>query len=322
VTRIDGFNGIAIAIAVCASLLGAGKLDPGAARFEQIKPHPQPIEEIALPGGGRGIRDASGAIAPLRHYARIASISLVADHVLWELCEPERWVGVSALSKSSEHFGYRHTQRTAITSPTDLEAILALHPDLLLINHFGDPRYVERLRERGVVVFDLGEMRGMETLLPNMRAIGALLGKATQADALAHGFALRLQAVDAGLSHEPRPRALYLSAYGKQLYGGAAGTSYHDVLTAAGLIDAAAPRFRGWPALDAEQVLSLDPEIIVTKLGMSREICRFPGLGQARPCRGQGRIIEVDPELIDDPSLPMLQAAESLREQVYGRGKP
>ncbi len=36
------------------------------------------------------------------------------------------------------------------------------------------------------------------------------------------------------------------------------------------------------------------------------------------PCRGRGRIVELDGELLDEPGLAMLEAAEGLFEAVYG----
>jgi iron complex transport system substrate-binding protein len=319
VKRLDLYNAGGLAVAVALSLLGATVQHDVEVRVEQIAPEHVTIEEVSLPDGSRGIRDASGVVAPLRAYQRIASASLVADGVLWELCEPERVVAVTQLSKHSPHFGYRHRQRAAIESPADLELILALHPDLLFTNRFGDPRYAAKLREQGIVVFDLGEMLGLESLLPSIRAIGKLIGSAPRAEALVQRLMLRLRAVAANVPNSARPRGLYLSAYGKQLYGGGAGTSYHDVLAYAGLVDIAERRYRGWPALDAEQILSMDPDVLVTKHGMAQELCRSPGLERLRPCQGQGRIAELDLDLADDPGLPILDLAESLRAQVHGR---
>ncbi len=317
-TRVDLHNGVAVLLALSASLLGAaGARREPQVRVEQIEPRAAKVAEVVLPGGGRGIRDASSAIAPLRRYRRIASASLVADSVLWELCAPERIVAVSRYSKDNPLLGYRYRGRAGIDSPADLEPILSLHPDLLLINHFGDPRYAARLRAQGVVVFDLGEMGGLDTLLPTIGVIGVLVGEPQRAAALATHFVQRLKAVASDVPRAARPRGLYLALYGKQLFGGARGTSYHDVLHYAGLIDAA-ERYHGWPALDAEQVLSLDPDVLVTRRGMAQSICNAPGLSQLRPCHGQGRIAELDPDLADDPGLPMLELAESLRAQIHG----
>ena len=65
----------------------------------------------------------------------------------------------------------------------------------------------------------------------------------------------------------------------------------------------------------------MDPDLLVTKRGMSRELCRFPGFELVRACQGRGRIVELDADLVDDPGLPMLEAAESLREQLHATSK-
>jgi iron complex transport system substrate-binding protein len=318
--RADVYNGAALAAAICASAFGAtGTPEPVQVRAERTVPRAALAAPGALHGSKSGLRDASGTVAPLAHYARIASTSLVADHVLWELCEPDRLIAVSQRTKQSAHFGHRHRSRAGIGAVTDLEPILALDPDLLFVNRFGDPRHAAQLRERGVVVFDLGEMRGMSTLAPNVRAIGALLGASERAEALLAAFERRMRSVAADVPASVRPGALYLSSYGNQLYGGGADTSYDDVLRHAGLHNLAAPHHRGWPAFGPEQVLSLDPDVIVTRRGMGATLCRFPGLSSLRPCRGLGRIAELEAELIDDPGLPMLDVTEALREQIHGR---
>ena len=318
--RADLANGLLLAGALGASMLAAGSAGGGhtQVRVEQVAPPALPIAEEKAPDGTAALRDASGTLAPLRHYARIASASVVADHVLDALCEPERVVAVSTQSKANARLAFKHGGRRALDSPAELETILALRPDLLIINHFGDPRFAARLRAHGIVVFDLGEMHGLSTLLPNIRVIGRLIGAEERADELAATFQRRIDVVAHDVAPAQRRRALYLSAYGKQLFGGARGTSYHDVLVHAGLVDVAGERYEGWPALDAEQVLALDPDVLVTKRGMARALCGAPGLGALRACSGAARIIELDPELADDPGLPMLDATEQLHDAVYG----
>jgi iron complex transport system substrate-binding protein len=318
VSRSDATNGALLGLAVCASFAAAASPERAAdVRVEQIAPSARALRLERSSDGSRALRDASGTLAPLRRYERIASTSLVADGVLLELCEPERLIAVTTQTKERRGHAQRHAARAGIDSPADLERILSLAPDLVLINHFGDPRYAARLREQGLVVFDLGEMHGVATLLPSIHAIGLLVGEQERASVLAARFEQRLGAIASDVPEGARPRALYLSAYGKQLFAGTTGSSYHDVLLAAGLEDAAAQTYRGWPALSAEQVLALDPELLVTKQGMAKDLCGYPGLAHLRPCR-TARVYELDGELADDPGLPMLELAEALRTQVHG----
>ena len=113
-----------------------------------------------------------------------------------------------------------------------------------------------------------------------------------------------------------RRSAIYLSIYGGRLFGGADGTSYHDVLIAAGLRDAAGA-FRDWPELSVEQVLVLDPDVIVTNVGMRSSICGHAGLSALRACQAP-MVVEVDDGVLGDPGPGMAESARRVRDAVYG----
>lgn len=270
----------------------------------------------------RAVQDATGASIPVRPYVRIASTSTVADQVLVRLIEPSRVLAVS-----------RHTQRTqrsdvyddkiGVEHARDIEAIIELRPDIVFINNFVDRRHVQRLEDAGLNVFDLGAMRGLQTLLPNIRQIAAVLGVPQRGEQLIAGLERELHAVAGNLPDAARLRALYVGIHGDRLYGGTSGTSFHDVLVAAGLIDVAAEAgFEGWPAYTNEQLLSLDPPFIITNPVTERTLCRHPGLDALTACK-TGRIRAIDTDLLTDPGLQMAEAAAAVHAAVYGHeGQP
>lgn len=127
-----------------------------------------------------------------------------------------------------------------------------------------------------------------------------------------------MRAVAGDVPPAARKSAIYLSVSGTQLLGATIGTGYHDVLVHAGLIDAAAARFRDWLHYRTEDVLALDPQVILTRAGGETLICRHPGLERLRVCRGAGFIVGLPGDLLGDPGLPILDATEELRIAVYG----
>ena len=147
--------------------------------------------------------------------------------------------------------------------------------------------------------------------------IGELLGDGERGRRYARTFRARLERVAAPLGNAPRRRALYLWALGGNLYGGTRGTNYHDVLTHAGLVDVAAERYSGWPQYRAEQIIALDPELVVTKEGLAEVVCGHPGLQQLAACRHPGRVLTLPDGLIEEPGAAMLDAAELLFEKAY-----
>src|SRR5262249_13169867 len=120
--------------------------------------------------------DASGRRVPRKTYRRIASGSGVADRLLLDLAEPDRIVAPTRYGARHSPLGHRYAGKALIESLADVESIVALAPDLLLVNDYDDRARAARLREAGIVVFDLGDMQGLVTLLPNIAQVAALVG--------------------------------------------------------------------------------------------------------------------------------------------------
>lgn len=315
---------VANSAALLLALLGTLALGWPRARVRgRIARSPSPAADgaparIALGNGVFAIPDAAGHLVPLRHYQRIVSTNLVTDRLLVELCEPTRILAISRAAAERKRDGFRYQGMTTVDGFGPAEAMVALRPDLVLTNSFGAPGSAERLRAAGIEVFDLGELRGQQSLSYVALGLGELLEVPERAQRLVQAFTQRLRRVKADLGARKPVRAMYLSTLGPDLQGGTRGTSYHDILVAAGLVDVAAAEYRDWPAYAAEQVLALAPEIIVTREGFAEGICKYPGMDHAPPCRGQGRIVELPGELLDEPGLAMLEAAEMLYRLVYG----
>lgn len=313
--HIGGLNLLALLGAIATSVVAVGvthRPPAGASAEAATGPAQAEVQQLTA------VADARGKSVPVRDYRRIVSASIVADDVLWRLCVPGRIAAYTSRALQHPRYAHRYAGKPGLEGLKHVEEVLALKPDLVIMSHFADARHIARLEEHGIAVFDLGRMQGASSLQKNIRDIGQLLGNAAGGDALARRFVTRLGRVSAGLPTAERPRALYLSVYGTKLFGGTRGSSYHDVLQAAGLHDVAAAGHRGWPELTAEDVLSLAPELIITKVGMAPAVCAYPGLAQLSACQQPGRIIGVHGVLIDDPGLPMLEAAESLFELVHG----
>jgi iron complex transport system substrate-binding protein len=276
------------------------------------------IKPETLPDGTRVLRDATGVAVPLRSYQRIVSQTLIADRVLSDLCEPTRIIAFTSHGAAESVIAHRLAGKAQLPSRAPVEKLLELKPDLVIVNNLVDPGYVGRLREHGIRVFDLGHMRGLDTLLPNIQAIGYLIGAPERAGRYAHSFKERLERVAAPRAGKPRPGSMYISIYGDRMYGGAGRTSYHEILVHAGLRDLAAEAgLDGWPELTNERILALDPEVIVTQRNMGPVICRHAGLGGIKPCRGAGKFVELPWQLLEDPGPSILDTTEMLYDALW-----
>ncbi len=275
------------------------------------------LSVLAVGGGGGRAAAPTDRPAAGEAPARIASASTIADRLLLDLCPPRHVIAVTARSATGPD-AHRFRGYPTLRALDDLEAIVSLRPDVLLVSDVGDPRRVARVREAGVEVIELGAPTGLASLLEDARRVARLCGVPDEGARYADGLAARMSRVAVDVPAPRRRSGLYLSVYGDRYFGGTVGSSYHDVLQAAGLHDAAAERFRGWPQLAVEQILELDPEVLVTRDGMRSAICAHPTLGALTACRS-GQVVEIDGELLDDPGPAMLDAAEAIRDAVYPR---
>ncbi|MEO0324303.1 MAG: helical backbone metal receptor, partial [Myxococcota bacterium] len=252
-SRVGLLNAAALAVALGTSLWLARAMTaaPSVAPSVPLGTHPG----VVVDGGGHPV--------PVRGYARLVSASPLADQVYAALLEPGRLVAVTRFSKQGAA-GYRFAGARSLARLEDLEAVLALEPDLVLVSGFADTQRVARLREAGLQVFDVGRMTGVASLLAAIRRLAAVVDVPERGEALARRWLRRFRAVAADVAEERRARGAYVGLFGDRLYGGTAGSSYADVLDAAGVDDvAAAAGYTGWPELTREQLLALDPPLLV-----------------------------------------------------------
>lgn len=274
----------------------------------------QSAEGAATLEGQGSVVDANGVDHPIADYRRIVSASTIADQVFARLLPSSRIAAVAAYTQRNDFEHWRYEGKPTIEALEDLEAILALSPDLVVVSNIAAPARVQRLRERGLRVFNLGAPEGEATLLRDLRLLGRLVGQAARADALASRFERRFDRVGTDGGTSDGPAGLYVTRIAGQLYGGTVGTSYHDVLRAAGMTDVAAEDgLRSWPTYGAEDLLRLAPAWLVVPKGS--DVCAHPGLDALAACAGN-RLLEVDGNLLGDPGFGMLPAAEALAEAI------
>jgi len=297
-------------ISLCAACLLAG-----------LKPVHALPQVITTPGSkSLTVVGADGVAVPVGNYQRIVSGSTVVDHILMHVVEPERIVAVTWWGAEKLDGGFRFGAKPRLRSLESIEPIIVLRPDLVITHNYdGDLKRIARLRDAGVAVFDCGQMRGWSDLRDNLREVGQLLGQETRAAEVERDLRRRLHAIAGNIAPESKRSGMYLSIYAGRLFGGTIGSSFHDMLTFAGVIDAAAAAgYKDWPQYDIEELLALNPELIVTRTGMTAELRAIAGLERVRALRDPKGIVELSSALVEDPGFGLLPAAEAVHAAVYG----
>lgn len=312
--RADLLNAAALAVSLAAAMLGALWQEgdqPLAGANVVTAPVPEAADVTELV-------DARGRTVAVGDYQRITSMNTLSDHILLHLVEPRRLASITTHTTDQHPEHWRFGDRPGISRADQIEEILGLQPDLVLASKFADEAFMSRIREAGIPVFDLGEMRGVDTTLQNIRALGVLLNQRERAAALERRFRRELAALDAAVPDDQMPVGIYLSVYGDSYFGGTAGSSYADMLRYAGVRDLAAEHgYREWPRYSPEQLLAMDPTLIVTQQGMGVLICKHSVLRDLAACDDGGRVVEVPGTYHSDPGLGLVEAAAGVQALVH-----
>ena len=189
---------------------------------------------------------------------RIVSINLCTDELLLEVAAPETIVALSHLVRDPDLTWYASAASTLPVTRPQVEALLALQPDLVVAGRYSAPATVTMLRQLGhtVALFDLP--RSVEQIQVQIEQMGELLHRQDRARAVLSRMNNELQ----GVAQPGQPVKALL--YRPNGLTADAGSLAHDVMRRAGLVNLALDA--GVPAygrVSLERVVMLAPELLV-----------------------------------------------------------
>jgi iron complex transport system substrate-binding protein len=249
--------------------------------------------------GGSSVYDAD--MFPPR---RIVCLTEETVETLYLLGEQDRIVGVSGYAVRPPQVR-REKPRVSAFISADVPKILALEPDLVLTFSDLQAGIAADLIRAGVAVHAFNQ-RDVAGILSMVRTIGALVGTADRAEALAASLAQRLALAQQGAANvRPRPR-VYFEEWDEPMISGIGWVS--EVIAAAGGLDVFAEPSSQKSAKDrivsTEQVIAAQPDIIIgcwcgKKFAPGKVVAR-PGFG-AIPAVRDGWLREIKAPLILQP---------------------
>jgi iron complex transport system substrate-binding protein len=254
---------------------------------------------------------------------RIASRTVFADEVLWELGEDVRGrvVGLSPMADDARYstVAERWPDTTARLGRNP-EELLALAPDLVILASFSEVEYRAAL-EGKVRTLVLDDLDGFAGYLGNVERIGAAIGAAEQATVLRDRFVARQRELEAQRPPEDQRPSVVAWDYG---YVPAAQTSFDDVARTAGFVNLPAREgLTGHQRLDAEQLVAWNPQWIV--IGCGEQSCASalasfaeqPGLGRLAAVEA-GHVIAIESPYLSTTGEGMLELAARMQARLLG----
>ena len=182
---------------------------------------------------------------------RVVSLNLCTDQML-VLLAPEKIAALSPLARDPALSFVAARAASLPVTRVAAEAILRLHPDLVLAAPWGAQTTLAILQEEGIPVARIDLPQDFPAIRTQTRALGRLLGHSERAEAL-------VAAMDATLDALPNPtRRTTALAIEPRGYTAPSGTMMDAVLRAAGLINVSTGR-----PVSLETLVRHPPDLLV-----------------------------------------------------------
>ena len=262
---------------------------------------------------GRAVRLASPP-------ARVVSIAPSNTENLYALGAGDRLVAVNEWSDYPPEARRKPQIRGMRPS---LEQLVALRPELILLMN-GMEDLISQYEGRGMSVLVIAP-RDLAGVYRDIELLGDVMKVPVQARALTRAMQDRVAGVRARVDGARRPRVFYEvdGVDPVRPFTAAPGSFIHELLELAGAENVAADAQGPWPQLSLEQLIKMDPEMII--LGDTtgvyhaqtpERVLRRPGWEQITAVRRRA-VYAVDGTLVSRPGPRIVEGLEALARIIH-----
>jgi iron complex transport system substrate-binding protein len=253
---------------------------------------------------------------------RIISMVPGNTEILFAVGAGAQMVGRDELS----NFPAESTQATSIGSTyqqLNTEAIVSLHPDLILAAETTPAEQITSLQNLHLTVYRLNNPKTFEDLYQNLLAVGLLTGHTQEASALADSLRQRVRQVETTVAKRSgTPVVFYEMDASDPTKPWTAGPgSFVDMLiTTAGGKNVGDSLPSEWAQMSAEQLVLSNPEIILlgsAAYGVTVETVKQRAGWQALTAVKRNAVYPVDDTIVTRPGPRLVDALEQFAKLLH-----
>lgn len=196
---------------------------------------------------------------------RVISLTLGSDEMLLGLIDKSR---ILALTRYADDAGISNVAAEAAgvsarTSIEKMEEIIALTPDLVIVDTWADPNGVKQLRDAGITVYAFKTPSNIDEQKATIMELAKITGSGKKGKEIIEWMDAKLKAVEEKLAQLKPEEKLTVMDYGEMGSSGI-GTNVDDIMTRAGLTNVVARAgMEGWPTVTKEKIIEFNPDVII-----------------------------------------------------------
>ena len=231
---------------------------------------------------------------------RVYSTTLSIEEVLVDLVEPERFAAISENAMDQNYSliidKAAHVSKK-VPEKLSAEGVLALNPDLVIVQENSNKAQIEALKDVGLKVLVTKVPTNLEMVQKRIQLIADAVGEHQRGEQMLQVMNNKLKIVDEQNQKLPENKRKISLAYSLLGAFGSKDGLYHDICIHSGLRNGAAMAglVRG-EHLSKEKILTINPEILI-----------FPRYSSTQ----KGDVERLREEVLSDPSLNSVRAVKN-----------
>jgi iron complex transport system substrate-binding protein len=210
-------------------------------------------------------------------------------------------------------------QKVGDTLNPNLEAIVALKPDVVLVSTDSQLQtFLPRMEEQKIAVY-VTAAKNLEGVFKNIVAVGEILGVKAKAEEITAALKKRADAVEEK-SAVGTPYHVFVQISEEPLYAAGKTSFITDLIERAGAISATADINEDYPRLSKETALTIQPDAIILS-GMTSGEQKPNAVFARSPAVRNKKVFQIDGDLLTRPGPRAVDALEQIAEKLNGENK-
>jgi len=204
----------------------------------------------------------------------------------------------------------------------NVERIAELEPDLLVAITGGPEDDYSKVRELGIPVYRVVDIRGMDGVYEEISNISQLLGLPEEGEAMAAGLKSQVEEISGqveGLPDGERPKVFYM-VWNDPLMSAGSDTFISDLISIAGGINILSIEgLTGWPEYSVENLIRNNPDIIAAPMSLAADPSVITGDERFSSIDAiiNGRVYAVPDNQVSRPSQNIIKGLQMLAKAIH-----
>jgi iron complex transport system substrate-binding protein len=207
----------------------------------------------------------------------------------------------------------------------NVELVLTLLPDIALVTdyHYNThPETLQKFEEAGINVIVVGSASSFKDVYNNIEMIGKATGSETEAKEIISDMKQRFSAIKekAAEAITDKKKVWVEVSPAPDIYTTGKNTFMHEMLESIQAINAA-EEHEGWVKLTEEEIVQLNPDVIITTYGYYVENPKDQVLAREGwaevPAVKNEHVFDVNNDTVTRPGPRLIEGVETLAELIY-----